>query len=58
MSVPVWELKRGERFTVKAMPRAVFEFDHMDGMYCFAREVTSGQILNWSGPVERVAGAA
>lgn len=50
--VPVWELRRGDRFRLPAeygIPE-VFVFDHMDGMYCFAHD-GDGQILNWSGPV-------
>lgn len=26
----------------------------VNGMYCFARRESDGEILNWSGPVERV----
>ncbi len=51
--VPVHYAKKGERF---CLPKEygvndVFIFDHMDGMYCFARSETTGQILNWCGPV-------
>lgn len=48
----VWELRRGDKFKVDGC-EDVFTFDHMDGMYCFAKN-ERGEILNWSGPVERV----
>lgn len=56
-TIDVWDLKRGERFKLPAgynMPNDVFVFDHMDGMYCFAKRESDGQVLNWRGPVERV----
>ena len=45
----VYELKHGERFTVEGFD-IVWTFLSMDGAYCFAKSST-GQILNWSGPV-------
>ena len=45
----VYELKHGERFTVEGFD-IVWTFHSMDGAYCFAKSST-GQILNWSGPV-------
>ena len=45
----VYELKRGDRFTVEGSD-IVWTFRTMDGAYCFAKSST-GQILNWSGPV-------
>ena len=45
----VYELKHGERFTVEGFD-IVWTFRSMDGAYCFA-ESSTGQILNWSGPV-------
>ena len=45
----VWELTHGERFTVEGCD-TVWTFHSMDGAYCFAKSST-GQILNWSGPV-------
>lgn len=45
----VYELKRGDRFTVEGSD-IVWTFRSMDGAYCFAKSST-GQILNWSGPV-------
>ena len=45
----VYELKRGEQFTVDGSD-TVWTFRSMDGAYCFAKSST-GQILNWSGPV-------
>ena len=48
----VYELKRGDRFTVEGSD-IVWTFRSMDGAYCFAKSST-GQILNWSGPVNIV----
>ena len=45
----VYELKRGDRFTIEGSD-IVWTFRSMDGAYCFAKSST-GQILNWSGPV-------
>lgn len=45
----VYELKHGEQFTVEGSD-IVWTFRSMDGAYCFAKSST-GQILNWSGPV-------
>lgn len=45
----VYELKHGEQFTVDGAD-TVWTFRSMDGAYCFAKSST-GQILNWSGPV-------
>ena len=45
----VYELKHGDRFTVEGSD-IVWTFRSMDGAYCFAKSST-GQILNWSGPV-------
>ena len=45
----VYELKRGDRFTIEGSD-TVWTFRSMDGAYCFAKSST-GQILNWSGPV-------
>lgn len=45
----VWELKHGDRFTIEGSD-IVWTFRSMDGAYCFAKSST-GQILNWSGPV-------
>ena len=45
----VYELKRGEQFTIEGSD-IVWTFRSMDGAYCFAKSST-GQILNWSGPV-------
>jgi len=45
----VYELKHGEQFTVDGSD-IVWTFRSMDGAYCFAKSST-GQILNWSGPV-------
>ncbi len=45
----VYELKRGDRFTIEGSD-IVWIFRSMDGAYCFAKSST-GQILNWSGPV-------
>ena len=45
----VYELKHGDRFTVDGSD-IVWIFRSMDGAYCFAKSST-GQILNWSGPV-------
>lgn len=45
----VYELKQGEQFTVDGSD-IVWTFRSMDGAYCFAKSST-GQILNWSGPV-------
>ena len=44
-----YELKHGERFTIEGS-EIVWTFRGMDGAYCFAKSST-GQILNWSGPV-------
>ena len=49
MMVMVRHLKRGDRFTVEGSD-IVWTFRSMDGAYCFAKSST-GQILNWSGPV-------
>ena len=49
MMVMVRHLKRGDRFTVEGSD-IVWTFLSMDGAYCFAKSST-GQILNWSGPV-------
>ena len=45
----VYELKHGDRFTIEGSD-IVWTFRSMDGAYCFAKSST-GQILNWSGPV-------
>lgn len=45
----VYELKRGDRFAIEGSD-IVWTFRSMDGAYCFAKSST-GQILNWSGPV-------
>ena len=45
----VYELKHGDRFTIEGSD-TVWTFRSMDGAYCFAKSST-GQILNWSGPV-------
>ena len=45
----VYELKHGDRFTIEGSA-IVWTFRSMDGAYCFAKSST-GQILNWSGPV-------
>ena len=45
----VYELKHGDRFTIEGSD-TVWTFRGMDGSYCFAKSST-GQILNWSGPV-------
>lgn len=45
----VYELKRGDRFTVEGSD-IVWTFRTMDCAYCFAKSST-GQIINWSGPV-------
>ena len=45
----VYELKHGDRFTIDGSD-IVWTFRSMDGAYCFAKSST-GQILNWSGPV-------
>ena len=45
----VYQLKHGEQFTVEGSD-IVWTFRSMDGAYCFAKSST-GQILNWSGPV-------
>lgn len=45
----VYELKRGDRFTIEGSD-IVWTFRSMDGAYCFAKSST-GQMLNWSGPV-------
>ena len=52
VTVMVWELEKGDRFTIDGSD-IVWTFRGMDGMYCFAKSST-GQILNWSGPVTRV----
>ena len=45
----VYELRHGDRFTIEGYD-TVWTFRSMDGAYCFAKSST-GQILNWSGPV-------
>lgn len=45
----VYELNHGDRFTIEGSD-IVWTFRSMDGAYCFAKSST-GQILNWSGPV-------
>ena len=45
----VYELRHGDRFTIEGSD-TVWTFRSMDGAYCFAKSST-GQILNWSGPV-------
>ena len=45
----IYELKRGDRFIIEGSD-IVWTFRSMDGAYCFAKSST-GQILNWSGPV-------
>ena len=45
----VYELKHGDRFTIEGSD-IIWTFRSMDGAYCFAKSST-GQILNWSGPV-------
>jgi hypothetical protein len=52
VTVMAWELEKGDRFTIEGTD-IVWTFRSMDGRYCFAQSST-GQILNWSGPVTRV----
>lgn len=54
MSIPlmVWELKRGDRFKVEGSD-IVWEFRSMDGAYCYSTD-NHGNVLNWSGPVEKL----
>lgn len=48
----IWELKRGDRFTVPDLPNVpVLTFDHMDGMYCYA-ETEDGQVVNIAGYID------
>lgn len=50
----IWELKRGDRFTVPDLPNVpTLTFDHMDGMYCYAK-TEDGQIANIAGAVDCV----
>lgn len=50
----IWELKRGDRFTVPDLPNVpVLTFDHMDGMYCYAK-TRDGQVVNIAGAVDCV----
>lgn len=49
----VWHLKRGDRFKIEGSDE-VFVFEHMDGLYCYAKRESDGAILNWSGPVEKL----
>lgn len=50
-TIPIYELRRGERFTVPELPNLpALTFDHMDGMYCYA-ETDDGQIAHISGGV-------
>ena len=45
----IWELKRGDKFTVPDLPDVpVLTFDHMDGMYCYAK-TEDGQVVNIAG---------
>jgi hypothetical protein len=53
-TVMVWDLTRGDRFTVEGCD-TVWTFKGMDGAYCYAYN-ESGKVLNWSGPVVRVEG--
>ena len=48
----VHQLTDGDRFTVDGSD-IVWTFQRMDGMYCRAVSST-GQVLNWSGPVNLV----
>jgi hypothetical protein len=52
-TVMVYELNRGDKFTVNISGDTAWEFRHMDGAYCYAVN-DIGQVLNWSGPVTRV----
>lgn len=48
----IYELQRGDRFTVPALPNLPpLTFDHMYGMYCYAT-TDDGQVCNIAGYVE------
>lgn len=50
----IYELARGDRFTVPALPDVpVLTFDHMDGIYSYAVS-DDGQVVNIKGYVECV----
>ena len=48
----IYELNRGDRFTVPELPDLpAATFRHLDGMYCYA-ETDDGQIVNITGWTE------
>ena len=50
----IYELARGDRFTVPALPDVpVLTFDHMDGFYSYAVS-DDGQVVNIAGYAECV----
>lgn len=52
MSVKIYELQRGDKFSVPQAPGVpVLTFDHMDGMYCYAT-TDDGQVCNIAGWTE------
>jgi hypothetical protein len=53
-TVMVYELSRGDRFTIKGSD-IVWTFRSMDGAYCYAYN-EAGAVLNWSGAVMRADG--
>lgn len=51
--IVVHQLKPGDRFRlpIEYGDHGEFIYEHMDGMYCFARSATTGAVLNWAGEV-------